>query len=371
VEDDCGTGSGGGLAEGDVGDGSRAGEDADAHVLAAAEAGNGLDDVVSAGNLENVGAHGGLRVAGDEDRRLGLVLGSRWAAPRPPNHLDGGSISAFRGEFGLLGLARRRGGVSGSTTASAAVLIFRGLLLAFTWCGGGGDLVEGMRKWVVELLVLVLVVLMMLRMLVLVVKLGKHAESFTLWLYIFTFHVGNFPLFIPLCILFVTFSSLCDWLNLWVCNKIRQKQVEIVALVAERDGLRVCEREREKTKKVNGTKRYVYFPGKPRWYRPMPMTLTYGFSSVNFISSLSSSDIKVVFKRAFATWASVIPVSFADIKLIKKKQGRLRSWGWLGHPRPAGLGVAEPPPWPKGWPANPNGVVGHPCYLLLLFFFFF
>jgi hypothetical protein len=156
VEVDCGTGSGGGLAGGDVGDGSRAGEDADAHVLAAAEAGNGLGDVVSAGNLENVGAHGGLRVAGDEDWRLGLVLGSRWAAPRPPNHLDGGSISAFRGESGLLGLARRRGGVNGSTAASAAVLIFRGLLLAFTWCGrdekmgggvvgvgvGGADVVE-------------------------------------------------------------------------------------------------------------------------------------------------------------------------------------------------------------------------------------
>ncbi|KAE8038645.1 hypothetical protein FH972_011132 [Carpinus fangiana] len=62
----------------------------------------------------------------------------------------------------------------------------------------------------------------------------------------------------------------------------------------------------------HGTKRYVYFPGKPRWYRPMPMTLTYAFSPVNFISSLSSSDIKVVFKRAFATWASVIPVSFVE-----------------------------------------------------------
>jgi hypothetical protein len=211
VEGDCGAGSGGGLAEGDVGDGSGAGEDADAHVLAAAEAGNGLDDVVSAGNLENVGTHDGLRVAGDEDRRLGLVFGSRWAAPRPPNHLDGGSVSAFGGESGLLGLARRRSGVSGSTAASAAVFIFGGLLLAFTWRGGGGDLVEGIRKWV-ELLV-VLLVLMLLRMLVLVVKLGKHAGSLTLCLYIFTFHVGNFPLFVYL---FVIFSSLCDWLNLWV-----------------------------------------------------------------------------------------------------------------------------------------------------------
>ncbi|XP_059434701.1 metalloendoproteinase 4-MMP [Corylus avellana] len=62
----------------------------------------------------------------------------------------------------------------------------------------------------------------------------------------------------------------------------------------------------------HATKRYVYFPGKPRWSRPMPMTLTYAFSPVNFITSLSSSDIRVVFKRAFATWASVIPVSFAE-----------------------------------------------------------
>jgi hypothetical protein len=26
----------------------------------------------------------------------------------------------------------------------------------------------------------------------------------------------------------------------------------------------------------------------------------------------------------------------------------LRLWGWLSHPRPAGLVVAEPPQWPKG-----------------------
>jgi matrix metalloproteinase-20 (enamelysin) len=138
--------------------------------------------------------------------------------------------------------------------------------------------------------------------------------------------------------------------------------------------------------RFHGTKRYVYFPGKPRWYRPMPMTLTYGFSPVNFISSLSSSDIKVVFKRAFATWASVIPVSFvetedyafADIKLKKKKKnkktGRLRPWGWLGHPRPAIWGWPNHPHGPRGGQPTPMGWFGHPCYLLLLlllFFFFF
>ncbi|GLT71466.1 hypothetical protein SLA2020_434820 [Shorea laevis] len=186
VEGDRGAGSGGGLAEGHVGNGAGAGEDADAHVLAAAESGNGLNDVVSAGYFENVGAHSGLRVTGDEDWWLGLVFGSRWAAPRPPHHFDGGSV-AFGRKLVLLGLARRIGGVSGSTAASA-VVIFGGLLLAFTLGGGGGDLVEGMRKRVVELLLWVLLVVVLL-------KLGEHAGSFTLLFYIFTFHVGNFPLY--------------------------------------------------------------------------------------------------------------------------------------------------------------------------------
>lgn len=63
---------------------------------------------------------------------------------------------------------------------------------------------------------------------------------------------------------------------------------------------------------LHETRRYVFFPGKPRWSRPMPMTLTYGFSPDNWINSLSISDIRVVFKRAFAKWASVIPVSFSE-----------------------------------------------------------
>ncbi|XP_021683341.2 metalloendoproteinase 4-MMP isoform X1 [Hevea brasiliensis] len=63
--------------------------------------------------------------------------------------------------------------------------------------------------------------------------------------------------------------------------------------------------------------------GKPRWSRHIPMNLTYAFSPENLISYLSLSDIKKVFKRAFARWGSVIPVSFietddygfADIKI--------------------------------------------------------
>lgn len=61
---------------------------------------------------------------------------------------------------------------------------------------------------------------------------------------------------------------------------------------------------------LHATKDYVLFPGKPRWIRHIPMKLTYAFSNDNMINYLNISDIKLVFKRAFAKWASVIPVSF-------------------------------------------------------------
>ncbi|KAK7287007.1 hypothetical protein RJT34_22410 [Clitoria ternatea] len=64
---------------------------------------------------------------------------------------------------------------------------------------------------------------------------------------------------------------------------------------------------------VHTTKNFVYFPGKPRWSRPMPMTLTYGFSRYNMIHSLSMKEIKEAFQRAFSRWASVIPVSFIEV----------------------------------------------------------
>jgi hypothetical protein len=35
-----------------------------------------------------------------------------------------------------------------------------------------------------------------------------------------------------------------------------------------------------------------------------------------------------------------------------------------------GLVVAEPPPWPKGWPATPCGCIGHPSFFHVFFFLF-
>lgn len=57
---------------------------------------------------------------------------------------------------------------------------------------------------------------------------------------------------------------------------------------------------------------YVYFPGKPRWARPIPMTLTYAFSPENLVRRLSMEEIRGAFTRAFSRWSSVIPVSFTE-----------------------------------------------------------
>ncbi|PHT36155.1 hypothetical protein CQW23_23855 [Capsicum baccatum] len=74
---------------------------------------------------------------------------------------------------------------------------------------------------------------------------------------------------------------------------------------------------------MHATRNYAFFTGKPRWSRSIPITLTYAFSPDYVINSLSMSEIKDAFQRAFNHWASVIPVSFwesndygfADIKI--------------------------------------------------------
>ncbi|KAI9110929.1 hypothetical protein K1719_018049 [Acacia pycnantha] len=63
---------------------------------------------------------------------------------------------------------------------------------------------------------------------------------------------------------------------------------------------------------LHSTKNFMYFPGKPRWVRSMPMTLTYAISPENMIQKLSLREIREAFKRAFSRWASVIPVSFVE-----------------------------------------------------------
>lgn len=99
VERDGGPRSRGGLTEGNAGDGARLGEHADTDVLAPAEVGDGLHDVVSAGDFENVRAHAGFWLAGDINRRLGLVLGARGSAPRAADDFDSSTIPSGGGGF--------------------------------------------------------------------------------------------------------------------------------------------------------------------------------------------------------------------------------------------------------------------------------
>ncbi|XP_010524412.1 PREDICTED: metalloendoproteinase 4-MMP [Tarenaya hassleriana] len=85
----------------------------------------------------------------------------------------------------------------------------------------------------------------------------------------------------------------------------------------------VVEPETTRNPAFHTNQKYVYFPGRPRWARDVPMALTYAFSQENLIPYLTPTDIRRVFRRAFVKWASVIPVSFletddyafADIKI--------------------------------------------------------
>ncbi|KAL1190598.1 Metalloendoproteinase 4-MMP [Cardamine amara subsp. amara] len=78
-----------------------------------------------------------------------------------------------------------------------------------------------------------------------------------------------------------------------------------------------------KTTPLHTRQKYVYFPGRPRWTRDVPLKLTYSFSQENLTPYVTPTDIRRVFRRAFGKWASVIPVSFietedyviADIKI--------------------------------------------------------
>ncbi|XP_057449812.1 metalloendoproteinase 1-MMP-like [Lotus japonicus] len=74
---------------------------------------------------------------------------------------------------------------------------------------------------------------------------------------------------------------------------------------------------------LHTTGHYAYFDGKPRWLRGTPMTLTYAFSPYNMINRLSVKEIRTVFERAFARWASVIPVSFQEVEKFESADIRI------------------------------------------------
>ncbi|EEF27766.1 Metalloendoproteinase 1 precursor, putative [Ricinus communis] len=82
------------------------------------------------------------------------------------------------------------------------------------------------------------------------------------------------------------------------------------------------------TDSLHVTKHYAYFYGKPRWTKGSPIALTYSFSPENMIDYISLDDIKIVFRRAFSRWASVIPVNFMEVEEYKSADIKI---GWYHH----------------------------------------
>ncbi|CAN6288803.1 unnamed protein product [Urochloa humidicola] len=58
--------------------------------------------------------------------------------------------------------------------------------------------------------------------------------------------------------------------------------------------------------------RFTFFKGEPRWTQPDPLVLTYAISPTATVDYLPPGTVRAVFRRAFARWARVIPVGFAE-----------------------------------------------------------
>lgn len=70
-------------------------------------------------------------------------------------------------------------------------------------------------------------------------------------------------------------------------------------------------------------RRYAYFPGRPRWDRAEPATLSYALSPQYTVGYLSQEDVRAVFRRSFARWSAVIPVSFVEAVEYRKADIRI------------------------------------------------
>lgn len=214
VEGNSSSRSSGRLTQSDVGDGSGAGEDNEADVLAAAESRDGVDDVASAGDFQNVRAHGGLRIPGYDDGRFGLVLGAGRAASGPPDDFNRGAVASG----GVVGVRNERLGC-GAATGAASVFFLGSLRLTFA----DGSNLKGVGEVVVVVVLLLLLLLLLVGVgmwvgWVLVVKLREHVLGLALGVTssIFTFHL-LVSLFINIVFFFVCLSSgEFDWWGICV-----------------------------------------------------------------------------------------------------------------------------------------------------------
>ena len=201
MEGNCSTWGGGGLPEGDVGDGAGAIKHTKANIAAAREASNSFDNIDAARDLKNIGAHGGLSIPSNNNRGFGLVLGTGRPASGSPHNFNGSPVTVARFRFGGRRSSSTGCGDGGGTTAAAAVVFLRSLTFS-------ADL-EVMLVVGLLLLLEVVVVVRMERLLEIVglVKLGEHVIALILAIYIFTFHpspsvsmIGNLYIYIYICL---------------------------------------------------------------------------------------------------------------------------------------------------------------------------
>ncbi|OAY65927.1 Metalloendoproteinase 4-MMP [Ananas comosus] len=66
--------------------------------------------------------------------------------------------------------------------------------------------------------------------------------------------------------------------------------------------------------RADSVRRFAFFPGSPRWARPGPLVLTYAISPAATIDYVPRAAVAAAFRRAFARWARVIPVRFAEAR---------------------------------------------------------
>ena len=229
MEGNCSTWGGGGLPEGDVGDGAGAIKHTKANIAAAREASNSFDNIDAARDLKNIGAHGGLSIPSNNNRGFGLVLGTGRPASGSPHNFNGSPVTVARFRFGGRRSSSTGCGDGGGTTAAAAVVFLRSLTFS-------ADL-EVMLVVGLLLLLEVVVVVRMERLLEIVglVKLGEHVIALILAIYIFTLHPSPSVSMI---------GNLYIYIYIYVCNKKNTKFKERV-MGRERERARRCSSRRE------------------------------------------------------------------------------------------------------------------------------
>jgi hypothetical protein len=137
-----------GLPQRDVGDGAGAAEHADPALPAARERGDALGDVAAAGHLHDVRAQRVGAVPGDDDRRLGLVLGPRGPAPGPARRVLDALLSARPAAAGR-GVQPQ---LTPITVASVDDVVVVGVLVVALGAAGGAE--QGPRRAAASLVVL-------------------------------------------------------------------------------------------------------------------------------------------------------------------------------------------------------------------------